>query len=92
MKEEAAQSDPCHDDETDKPKQCVPDFVNAAYGVPVSSSSECGSPASRHQPAHCLQARANMLQQVSNDFVSENRHFEQRKIFFSYHSRKQNPF
>ena len=48
MKEEAAQSDPCHDDETDKPKQCVPDFVNAAYGVPVSSSSECGTPPSRH--------------------------------------------
>ena len=48
FQEEAAQSDPCHDDETDKPKQCVPDFVNAAYGVPVSSSSVCGSPPTRH--------------------------------------------
>ena len=48
FQEEATQSDPCHDDETDKPKQCVPDFVNAAYGVPVVSSSTCGSPPSRH--------------------------------------------
>lgn len=45
---EAAQSDPCHDDETDKPRQCVPDFVNAAYGVSVKASSTCGSPPSRH--------------------------------------------
>ena len=48
FQEEAAQSDPCHDNETDKPKQCVPDFVNAAYGIPVVSSSTCGSPPSRH--------------------------------------------
>ena len=48
FQEEEVQSDPCHDDETDKPKQCVPDFVNAAYGVPVVSSSPCGSPPSRH--------------------------------------------
>lgn len=45
---EAAQADPCHDDETDKPRQCVPDFVNAAYGVAVRASSTCGQPASRH--------------------------------------------
>jgi len=48
FQEEAAQSDPCHDDETDKPKQCVPDFVNAAYGVPIKASSTCGSPPARH--------------------------------------------
>jgi netrin 1 len=46
--EAAAQTDPCHDDETDKPRQCVPDFVNAAYGVSVRASSTCGSPPSRH--------------------------------------------
>ena len=45
---EAAQSDPCHDDETDKPRQCVPDFVNAAYGLTVKASSTCGNPPSRH--------------------------------------------
>merc|ERR1719495_2219371 len=48
FQEEAAQSDPCHDDQTDKPKQCVPDFVNAAYGVPIKASSTCGSPPSQH--------------------------------------------
>ena len=48
FQEEASQSDPCHDNETDKPKQCVPDFVNAAYGIPVVSSSTCGSPPTRH--------------------------------------------
>ena len=48
FQEEALQSDPCHDDETDKPKQCVPDFVNAAYGIPVTSTSTCGSPPTRH--------------------------------------------
>jgi len=45
---EAAQADPCHDNDTDKPKQCVPDFVNAAYGVSVKASSSCGSPPGRH--------------------------------------------
>mgnify|MGYP006908621850 CR=1 FL=1 len=48
FQEEAAQSDPCHDDQTDKPKQCMPDFVNAAYGSPIVASSTCGSPPSRH--------------------------------------------
>jgi netrin receptor unc-5 len=48
FQEEAAQADPCHDDQTDKPKQCVPDFVNAAYGAPIVASSVCGSPPSRH--------------------------------------------
>jgi len=48
FEEEAAQADPCHDDETDKPRQCVPDFVNAAYGVPIEASSTCGSPPARH--------------------------------------------
>jgi len=48
FQEEAAQVDPCHYDQTDKPKQCVPDFVNAAYGSPIVASSTCGSPPSRH--------------------------------------------
>jgi netrin receptor unc-5 len=57
--EAAAQTDPCHDDETDKPRQCVPDFVNAAYGVNVRASSTCGSPPSRH----CHAAATAMPQQ-----------------------------
>jgi len=35
-------ADLCHDEETDKPRQCIPDFVNAAYGVGVKASSTCG--------------------------------------------------
>lgn len=32
--------DPCYDE--DRPRRCVPDFVNAAFGVPVKASSTCG--------------------------------------------------
>ena len=32
--------DPCYDD--NKPKKCVPDFVNAAFEKPVQASSVCG--------------------------------------------------
>lgn len=32
--------DPCYDD--DRPRRCIPDFVNAAYGTPVKASSTCG--------------------------------------------------
>jgi hypothetical protein len=37
--------DKCFDDKLKKPIACVPDFVNAAYGLPVSASSTCGEPA-----------------------------------------------
>ena len=33
--------DPCYDAKLKRPKACVPDFVNAAYGVPVKASSTC---------------------------------------------------
>ncbi|KAJ8919679.1 hypothetical protein NQ315_006207 [Exocentrus adspersus] len=33
-------ADPCYDD--DRPRRCIPDFVNAAFGVPVKASSTCG--------------------------------------------------
>lgn len=33
--------DPCYDE--DRPKRCVPDFVNAAFGNPVQASSVCGA-------------------------------------------------
>lgn len=32
--------DPCYDDE--RPSRCLPDFVNAAFGVPIEASSTCG--------------------------------------------------
>jgi netrin 1 len=34
-------SDPCYDE--DKPRRCMPDFVNAAFGMEVAASSVCGS-------------------------------------------------
>lgn len=37
---EAPPLDPCYSDE--RAKKCIPDFVNAAYGVPVKTSSTCG--------------------------------------------------
>ncbi|XP_075225303.1 netrin-A-like [Lycorma delicatula] len=33
--------DPCYDE--DRPKKCIPDFVNAAFGNPVEASSVCGA-------------------------------------------------
>ncbi|XP_058444026.1 netrin-B-like [Malaya genurostris] len=32
--------DPCYDE--DRPRRCMPDFVNAAFGVPIDASSICG--------------------------------------------------
>lgn len=37
------QLDPCFDDDN-RPKRCIPDFVNAAFGNGVEASSTCGSP------------------------------------------------
>lgn len=36
------ESDPCYDAKLKRPKNCVPDFVNAAYGLNVEASSTCG--------------------------------------------------
>uniref|UniRef100_A0A182XY05 Uncharacterized protein n=1 Tax=Anopheles stephensi TaxID=30069 RepID=A0A182XY05_ANOST len=33
-------NDPCYDE--DRPRRCTPDFVNAAFGVPIEASSTCG--------------------------------------------------
>jgi netrin receptor unc-5 len=33
--------DPCYD-QTGRPVRCVPDFINAAFGKPVVSTSTCG--------------------------------------------------
>lgn len=32
--------DPCYDE--DRPSRCLPDFVNAAFGLPIAASSTCG--------------------------------------------------
>ena len=38
--------DPCY--HGDKPRRCLPDFVNAAFERPVKASSTCGIPANRY--------------------------------------------
>lgn len=42
--------DPCYDE--DRPRRCIPDFVNAAFGVQVKASSTCGM----HAPVHYCEA------------------------------------
>lgn len=34
-------ADPCYDE--DRPRRCIPDFVNAAFGASVEASSTCGT-------------------------------------------------
>ncbi|XP_076065177.1 netrin-1-like [Oratosquilla oratoria] len=40
--------DPCYDNGGTTPKKCIPDFINAAFGREVDSSSTCGKPPSRY--------------------------------------------
>ncbi|KAK9876753.1 hypothetical protein WA026_014991 [Henosepilachna vigintioctopunctata] len=40
FKDQKIPDDPCYDE--DRPKSCVPEFVNAAFDVPVKASSTCG--------------------------------------------------
>ncbi|XP_058127667.1 netrin-B-like [Anopheles ziemanni] len=44
-------NDPCYDE--DRPRRCMPDFVNAAFGVPIEASSTCG----RDSPARFCDMR-----------------------------------
>ncbi|XP_049779415.1 netrin-1-like [Schistocerca cancellata] len=38
--QQGAPQDPCYDEH--RPRRCIPDFVNAAFGAPVHASSTCG--------------------------------------------------
>ncbi|XP_066982664.1 netrin-1-like [Macrobrachium rosenbergii] len=40
--------DPCYDEAGARPKKCIPDFINAAFGRSVEASSTCGTPPSRY--------------------------------------------
>lgn len=60
--------DPCYDE--DRPKRCIPDFVNAAFEVPVSASSTCGL----HAPArYCDMTDSGVLGHCY--MCDENRRF-----------------
>ncbi|XP_053678663.1 netrin-A-like [Anopheles nili] len=50
---------PCYDE--DRPRRCMPDFVNAAFGVPIEASSTCG---------HGKPARFCDLKEVSDGSMS----------------------
>uniref|UniRef100_A0AAG5DWB4 Uncharacterized protein n=1 Tax=Anopheles atroparvus TaxID=41427 RepID=A0AAG5DWB4_ANOAO len=60
-----ASYDPCYDE--DRPRRCLPDFVNAALGMPIVASSTCGQRgperlcdiASGHPRPRCLQCDAS---------------------------------
>ncbi|XP_030378714.1 netrin-A [Scaptodrosophila lebanonensis] len=41
LSRQSTAEDPCYDE--DKPRSCIPDFVNAAYDAPVVASSTCGA-------------------------------------------------
>lgn len=44
--QQSSVSDPCID-EDDRPRRCMPSFINAAFGRPVEATSTCGDPPSR---------------------------------------------
>lgn len=46
FKDQKIPDDPCYDE--DRPKSCVPEFVNAAFGMNVKASSTCGVVAPVH--------------------------------------------
>ena len=39
--------DPCYDEEG-RPRRCIPDFINVAFGKEMEASSTCGNPPSRY--------------------------------------------
>lgn len=57
-------TDPCYDD--DRPRRCIPDFVNAAFGVPVKASSTCGLSVPQHF-CEIAEPGANPTCQVCDD-------------------------
>nr|CAI5832970.1 unnamed protein product [Callosobruchus analis] len=64
-------ADPCYDE--DRPRRCIPDFVNAAFGVPVKASSTCG----QNAPIHYCEAPepgANPQCHVCDDKQPKNRY------------------
>ncbi|KAK3091024.1 hypothetical protein FSP39_016561 [Pinctada imbricata] len=77
--------DPCYD-EGGEPKQCIPDFVNAAFGKEVISSSTCGSPPSRF----CKSTIDKDNRVIRNCFICDAQH-PQRQHPTSYLTDLNNP-
>ena len=61
--------DPCLDEQS-KPRRCIPDFVNAAFGKEVKASSTCGSPPSRY----CQSTTDKEGKMVRNCFICDANH------------------
>ena len=61
--------DPCYD-ENSKPRRCIPDFVNAAFGRVVDASSTCGATPSRF----CKTATDKEGRSTRNCFICDNNH------------------
>ncbi|XP_044270129.1 netrin-B-like isoform X2 [Tribolium madens] len=62
--------DPCYDE--DRPRRCIPDFVNAAFGIPVKASSTCGL----HSPVQFCEVsepEGNSQCYICDDKSSKNR-------------------
>lgn len=49
-----SQFDPCYDEH--RPTRCLPDFVNAAFGIPIEASSTCG----QNGPVHVCERQKNL--------------------------------
>ena len=63
-----SQPDPCYSEPGGQPRRCVPDFVNAAFGVPVEASSTCGTPPSRF----CALSSGDEGERQRNCFVCDD--------------------
>ncbi|OQV20739.1 Netrin unc-6 [Hypsibius exemplaris] len=62
-------SDPCYDS-FGKPRRCITDFVNAAFGKEVQASSTCGTPPTRY----CQTTYDSESQPIRNCFVCDDNH------------------
>lgn len=59
--------DPCYDS-SGKPRRCITDFVNAAFGKEVRASSSCGTPPSRY----CQTSHTNDGKIIRNCFICDD--------------------